>query len=170
MLNQVDVTLEGLRRAVSARNDADLARKLGIDQSTISSWKARGRVPDRFTKLLADEDGRGSTEPPQVSGEMTNRATSIALGRYTILLGDVAKSGDIDRAMTAYLDLRPFWLVLNRAVHELRVKIETLHIDPSAAQALILQEDFRDPAATAAKVKQQLREDLEDNPWLADWN
>ena len=52
MHSSVDATIAGLRGAVSAGTDAELARMLGVDQSTISSWRSRGRVPERFVKML----------------------------------------------------------------------------------------------------------------------
>ena len=38
------------------------------------------------------------------------------------------------------------------------------------AQALLLQEDLRDPDATAPRVERQLQEDLADNPQLKGFN
>ena len=45
--------------------------------------------------------------------------------------------------------------------------MEALRVDLKTAQALIMQEDLRDPEATTRRVERQLEEDIDDNPWLA---
>ena len=109
----------------------------------------------------------GSTEAPQVWGELQERAQCLALIRFTLIRHNVAQSGDVDRALGVFLDLKPFWLELHRSIHELRIKMKTLRVDLKTAQALLMQEDLRDPEATALRVEQQLEEDIADNPWLA---
>lgn len=169
MQQTVDATISGLRSAVNAKSEAELARLLGIDQSTISSWRSRGRVPQRFVKMLETIDKGAAAEPPQVWGELQDRATSVSLVRFTLLRQELARSRDIDSALSVFLDLKPFWLVLHRVVHELRMKMEALKVDLATAQALLMQEDLRDPEATAARVQRQLSEDLNNNPWLSSW-
>ncbi len=71
--------------------------------------------------------------------------------------------------MAIFLDLKPFWLVLNRAVHDLRLKMEALSVDLKTAQALVMQDDLRDPLSTSQRVNAQLAEDVTDNPWLSNW-
>ena len=167
MHSSVDATIAGLRGAVSAGTDAELARMLGVDQSTISSWRSRGRVPERFVKMLDTGKKAGSSEAPQVWGELRERAQTIALIRFTLIRSKVVQSGDVDRALGVFLDLKPFWLVLHRSIHELRIKMEALRVDLKTAQALVMQDDLRDPEATTQRVEQQLEEDIADNPWLA---
>ncbi len=169
METAIDTTIANLRSAVSAKTNAELARKLGIDQSTISSWRSRGRVPDRFKKMLDTPEKGLASRPPQVWGELQDRAHTLALIRFTLLRQEDANSRDVDRAMGVFLDLKPFWLILNRAVHELRLKMELLSIDLATAQALMMQDDLRDPDTTARRVEAQLAEDFEDNKWLVDW-
>lgn len=165
MLESVDTTIAALRGIVGAQNDAELANKLGIDKSTVSGWRARGRVPLRFVRLLDAEP----VPSHDVWPELHDRGTAVALARYAILRNEVAMGGHVDQALPAFLDVRPFWLVMHRAVHELRVKMDLLHIDLQAAAALLLQEDLRNPQETAKRVTAMLAEDLADNPQLADW-
>ena len=165
MQGNVDVTIANLRTVVKAKSNADLARKLGVDQSTISSWRARGRVPDQFLEFLKDP----ASQKSQVWQELTECATAVALVRYTLLRHDVAKSRDIDRGMSVFLTLKPWWLVMHRAAHELRLKMDALGTDLKTAQALIMQDDLRDPDATARRVEQHLAEDLADSPHLENY-
>lgn len=89
--------------------------------------------------------------------------------RFILLHHELARSGDVDRALPVLRDMLPYWLVLHRAVHDLLRRVEALQVDMETAQALLLQEDLRDPDATALRVEQQLHEDLADNPWLTSW-
>ena len=166
MQSSVDATIAGLRGAVSAKTDAELARMLGVDQSTISAWRARGRVPERFVKMVDGAAKAPSSEAPQVWGELQERAQTIALVRFTLIRREVVFSGNVDKALGLFLDLKPYWLILNRAVHELRLKMEASRVDLKTAQALLMQEDLRDPVLTTGRVEQQLAEDIADNPWL----
>lgn len=164
-MDQVESTISDIRAVVGAKNDADLARRLNIDQSTISSWRSRGRVPSRFVKLLEAQP----IPSHDVWPELHDRGTAVALARYTILRNDVAMAGDADQAIPAFLEVKPFWLVMHRAVHDLRTKMDALNIDLQAAAALLLQEDLRSPQVTAKRVAAMLAEDLADNPQLRDW-
>jgi len=78
-------------------------------------------------------------------------------------------SGDLDSALPAFLDVKPFFLVMHRAVYDLRVKMETLKVDLQTAAALLLQEDLRSPRETAIRVAAMLVEDINDNPDLKGW-
>jgi len=164
-MNQIEGTISDLRSVVGAKNDAELARLLRIDQSTISSWRARGRVPSKFAKLL-----EGAPVPShEVWPELHDRGTAVALARYSILRNETAMSGDLDSALPAFLDVKPFFLVMHRAVYDLRVKMETLKVDLQTAAALLLQEDLRSPRETAIRVAAMLVEDINDNPDLKGW-
>lgn len=171
MLESVEATIQSLRVAVSAKSDAELARTLGIDQSTISSWRARGSVPQKFVKLLRSNGSSAASGPIdwatlEAWPELQERSRSIGLLRFTLLRSEVARSGDVDRAMGAFMDQKPFWLLMYRAAHDLGVKMQALGVEMKTAQALILQEDLRDPDATAHRTAKHLAEDIADNPGL----
>lgn len=168
MLESVEATIQSLRVAVSAKSDAELARTLGIDQSTISSWRARGSVPQKFVKLLRSNGSSAASGPIdwatlEAWPELQERSRSIGLLRFTLLRSEVARSGDVDRAMGAFMDQKPFWLLMYRAAHDLGVKMQAIGVEMKTAQALILQEDLRDPDATAHRTAKHLAEDIADN-------
>lgn len=162
MQGNVDATIANLRAVVKAKSNADLARKLGVDQSTISSWQTRGRVPDQFLEFLKDP----ASQKSRIWQELTDCATAVALLRHTLLRHDVAKSRDIDRGLSTFQTLKPWWLIMHRAAHELRLRMDALGTDLKTAQALIMQDDLRDPDATVRRVEQHLAEDLEDSQLL----
>ena len=169
-MSQIESAIANLRAVVGAKNDAELARLLSIDQSTISSWRSRGRVPLRFTKMLEAPSFQTNPSPPEgVWPELQDRATAVALARYVLLRRGIVNGGDMNKALAEFLDIKPFWLVMNRAVHDIRAKMEALRLELSTAAALVLQEDLRDAEATADRVASQLAEDIADNPWLQRW-
>jgi hypothetical protein len=45
--------IAALKEALDARNDLELAAKLGINRSTIAHWKQRGAVPAKYHYLLS---------------------------------------------------------------------------------------------------------------------
>ncbi|MBZ0129486.1 MAG: helix-turn-helix domain containing protein [Rhodobacteraceae bacterium] len=169
MENTIDSTIADLRHTFGASTDAELARKLRIDKSTISSWRSRGRVPGRFINLIGAASAKPLFEPPAVWGELQEYANAAALLRFTLLRSELANSGDADQALQVFRDIKPFWLILHRAAWEIRAKVEKLEIGIEAAQAILMHEDISDPKAAAARIQQQLDEDLADNPWLDDY-
>lgn len=164
----VETIISDLRSAVMATSDADLARKLKVDKSTVSSWRSRGRVPERFAKM-AKQNHVMTISMPEVWGELQDRAHPITLLRYTIYRAEMVRSSSIEVSLLAFRDMRPFWLIMNRAVEEIRQKASSLDIELSAAQAIIMHEDLRDPDATAKRISLEMAEDFADNSWLADW-
>lgn len=50
--------LEQLRELVGVDTDIALAAKLGVDRSTISQWRRRGQVPQRYREMLIKSIGR----------------------------------------------------------------------------------------------------------------
>ena len=171
MIGQVDSTIADLRRAVNATNDSELARTLRIDKSTISGWRVRGSVPQKFVNLIRSNGSSAASGPIDWSTldawpELQERSRSIGLLRFTLLRSEVARSGDVDRAMGVFMDQKPFWLVMYPAAHDLGVKMQALGVEMKTAQALILQDDLRDPDATALRVAKHLAEDISHNPGL----
>ena len=68
--------------------------------------------------------------------------------------------------MSIFIDQKPFWFLMWRAAHDLGSKMHALGVELKTAQALILQDDLRDPEATAQRVAKHLAEDIADNPHL----
>lgn len=169
MQNSIDATIAELRSASGVSSNAELARRLGIEQSTISAWRARGRVPERYVNLLQKPTSENAAKPPQIRGEIEGFGQALALARFTLLRSEIAFSKDVDRAISVFRDLKPFWVMMNRAIHELRLKMETLSVDLVTAQALLIQEDMRDPDAALLRIADQLAEDFRDNPNLQNW-
>ena len=156
---------------MNAASDSELARTLGIDKSTISGWRGRGSVPQKFVKLLRSNGSSAASGPIDWSTleawpELQERSRAIGLLRFTLLRSEMARSGNVDMAMGVFLDQKPFWLLMYRAAHDLGVKMQALGVEMKTAQALILQDDLRDPDATAMRVAKDLAQDIADNHTL----
>lgn len=50
-LSDIKMAVAALRNRVSAKNDAELAKKLGVSKQTVSSWMARGSIPRRYLSM-----------------------------------------------------------------------------------------------------------------------
>jgi transcriptional regulator with XRE-family HTH domain len=166
----VQATLNGLKRAMSAQNEAELARRLGIKQSTISSWEQRGRVPQGFAQMVeasgVNDTRRVSVGPDTIPKEIQELSHPIALMRFALLHGDLIRNGDFDAVLPTVRNMVPFWLILHRAVYDLMTRNRELCVDPATAQALVLQEDLRAPDETRQRIEAELAEDIADNPHL----
>ena len=163
-METVETTISALRRAVHANTDTELAKKLGVDKSTISGWRSRGRVPERIARMVQTSTIGAGASAPTAWPELESAAQPLALARFTVLRSEVAFSGDTDWALSVFRDRKPFWFVLYRAYQELRQKMDALSVDLVTAQALLMQEDLRDPEATKHRIADQLEKDFRDNP------
>lgn len=169
MQGTVETTIQQLRDTFSATSDSDLAKKLRIDKSTVSSWRSRGRVPSRFVKLLDEQPPREQAQAPDHWNELQETALGLSQLRFTLMTKDIAVSGDVERAMITFMNTKNYWAVLYRAVHEIQEKQSALNVDHDTAAALLMQEDLREPEATGARVRADLEQDLKDSPHLENW-
>ena len=162
----VESTITALRQIVGVRTDADLARKLELDKSALAAWRARGRVPQRYQNFVDQLQDGSIIKDLEIWPGLQSAVHRIALVRFTLFRHGVASSGNVNQAMAVFQSLHPFWLIMHRAVHDLRVKMTALGADLRTAEALVMQEDLRDHLATVQKVSDELAEDLADNPSL----
>ena len=68
--------------------------------------------------------------------------------------------------MKTFIDQNPFWLLMYRAAPDLGVEMQARDMEMKTAQALILQDDLRNPDATARCVAKHLAEDIAENPGI----
>jgi hypothetical protein len=135
-----------LKGAFGVTSGSELARRLEINQSTISSWKARGRVPRKFVQFLEDKADKVASQPVDTGGELQDRCTAVALVRFTILRRDLVSSGDVDKTLGAFRDMRFFFVIMHRALHDIRQKMRATGVDMATAQALVMHNDLRTPS------------------------
>lgn len=63
-MRDIEETIEALKLRMKAVTDSDLARKLAIDKRTVSAWRARGAVPERYLSITAGADHQTVNTPP----------------------------------------------------------------------------------------------------------
>lgn len=88
MPDNVDDIVSSLKKLFEAASDQDLARRLHLGRSTISSWKARGAVPARYKRLLDGDEPSFVLEPKEMTEE-EGLALSLAIMRLMRSHGDV---------------------------------------------------------------------------------
>lgn len=54
MADNVEEVLESLKRRFHASTDQALAGRLSLGRSTVTSWRRRGSIPDRYTRLAKE--------------------------------------------------------------------------------------------------------------------
>jgi len=167
MSSNVDEVISGLRDLYSVQTDAELARSLKIDKSTVSSWRSRKSVPRRFQRLL-DEDPSNlfrKEVTPQVIGEFAPPAMPIAVLRFSLLLNAIeAETGSADEKFSLLTNKLSFHSVLLRSAIDVWERRSALNVSPETAAFLVLQDDLRDENATRERAKANLHEDARHNP------
>lgn len=88
MADSVQDVIDALKRHLGTNSDQDLARRLSLGRSTISSWKARGAVPSRYRRILEGDEPTFALEPKEMTEE-EGLALSLAIMRLMKSHGDV---------------------------------------------------------------------------------
>lgn len=116
-----DDLIDQLKEKFAVETDADLARKLRVDKSTVSSWRRRDNVPTRFQKVLSgDLSAQAVQAPPVEWGEEEQKAFSLALFRYCRLYADIVKRGEFrDLARLFPTGMGVFWILMGSAHKDL---------------------------------------------------
>lgn len=109
----VENTIAAMKAAHGAETDEQLAKSLGIGRSTISSWRIRGSVPQRYLTRVPG-DSRASVSYAPLSWEDEERAAfELALLRF------FKEHGKIFENYRAFLEggmaVAGFWIILDRA-------------------------------------------------------
>lgn len=143
--------IEALKAQLGTETDADLARRLGIDKSTISSWKARGSVPRRFRAILSGASPSFFATSPMGWGEHEKNAFEIALFRFTRARAEVALEGDSKKCLEVFTGGGQFWvLMLEAQKHLLDRQADGRH-SPDTAQALVIHDLLAEGEAAIAR-------------------
>lgn len=157
MSSKADDIILALREHLEAKNDADLARKLRIDKSTVSSWRSRGRVPDRFRRIAEGDSHEAVATLPTRWGEHEDKSFQLALFRYSRLFGPTAGSGDFRAAMELFSKGTFLWYMLTNAQDDLAERQKNGD-SLSTAFALTLHEDIASPDSSCERDLRRLEE------------
>lgn len=141
-MGDVEDTIEGLKLRLNAATDSDLARKLAVDKRTVSAWRARGAVPDRYRAITSGDSHQTIMTPPRGWGEYEEYAFRLALFRFTRVSAGVAQSGSYSDIVSTFGRPHGFWLLLRRCQQDLASVMEDRADHLHLAFALLLHDDI----------------------------
>jgi hypothetical protein len=149
-------TIDALKLRLNATNDSDLARKLAVDKRTVSAWRARGSVPDRYKAIIDGESHQTVWTPPLKWGPYEEAAFRLALFRYTRVKAKAAASNDFRTAFDEFAHPRGFWLLVNRCQKDLAAAMEDRTDHVQTALALVIHDDIASGAASIERDRLSL--------------
>lgn len=144
MANDPAAVIAQLKQHLGVETDAELARSLRIDKTTISSWKRRGRVPQRFLDILSGDSSLAVAVPLVKWAPHEQAAMSLALFRYARLYGDLTKSADFPALMSMLTRKHEIWDLFRQAQWDLLNCMEQEEQSLSGAIAIILHGEIAD--------------------------
>lgn len=155
MERPVEETLEALRQHFQVATDAELARKLRIDKSTISSWKARNRVPDRYRGILQGDTKAAAGVSPLRWSEHESAAFDLALFRLARIIAAHVDLDDYAESLSyfSHLAATDLWLMQNDCQGDLAAFGEL----PHTALALAIHGDLKEPDASLQRDVERLK-------------
>lgn len=141
-MTDAEATIEALKVKMNAATDVDLARKLAVDKRTVSAWRARGSVPDRYTAILTGDSHQTIMTPPLKWGPYEECAFRLALFRFTRVKAAAAISNDFRAIFDAFAHLRGFWLLMIRSQRDIAAVMEDRTDSVDTAMALVMHDDI----------------------------
>ncbi len=158
MENDVDMIIAALRNRLGAKNDADLGRKLRVAKSTISSWRARGIVPNRYTMILDGASHQMILVPPNSWSVQETLAFNLALFRFTRATPKVARWDDYRANLDLFLNGDLIFILASECQKEIADLIDMRGYDPETAFALVLHEDIAQGEKAIDQTAKKIRE------------
>lgn len=138
----VDDTISALKLRLNAESDSDLARRLGLDKRTISAWRSRGSVPQRYCDIAQGEHPAPIWTPPAKWGTYEELAFRLALFRFARVRADAVQHATVGTMVSLFGGAGGFWLLMHQAQSDIaRVSAER-GIGEDFAFALVIDEDI----------------------------
>ncbi|WP_187393038.1 helix-turn-helix domain-containing protein [Maritimibacter fusiformis] len=157
MTETVEAVIERLKKAFHVKTEADLARALMIGQSTISTWKARGRVPERIVRIAAGETTPTLGRAPVSWWGDENIALGLALVRFGRLVCKEISKEDFRASLAIASRPGDFWSLFLQAQKDLRAEAEkTADGKVSSALPIILHDDAADPERSMVRDRETI--------------
>lgn len=151
MAGSAQQIIEELKATLAAASDADLARLLGVDKSTVASWKARGSVPKRYSRLL-DASTQRSSGLPEGWGSLELEAFTVALFRFTVVKAKIVLHVEPRELITlAAFWGAAFWPFVEIARQDILALIDDGVANVHDAGLILLSEDAADREKTVAR-------------------
>ena len=149
--------IAALRQRLNAKTDSELARKLGINKSTISTWKTRGSVPKRFLAIRDGASHEAINAAPLGWGDHENMAFDLAVSRAMRALGRVVSEGSYQDLLTVFSTSAWLWVLMQEAQEELVRRQDERGVELRLAFSMALHDDFAAPEEAAERDRAMLR-------------
>lgn len=156
MSDEVKRTIEALKSRYRVKTDSELAQIMGIDKSTISSWKTRNKVPSRIKEIL-ESDMVAVQSSPVDWGPFQRRSFGLALLRITRVLNDRFDTADFQKAMKLTNSSGAFFMIMGRAEGDILNAQERGDYSFETATAIVLHDDMADPTSAIERDAVVLR-------------
>lgn len=140
--------IEALKAQVGAETDSDLARLLSVDKRTVSAWRSRKSVPERFLAMLHGKSRSETGTPAMQMSEYDSFAFSLALFRFVRAKASVATGGNFRDTWDAFRFSAGFWLLMREAKKEINTLLRDRATNLETAFTLALHDDLADPEGT----------------------
>ncbi len=166
MAENVEEAITALKVRLAVESDADLARRLRVSKSTISSWRARNSVPRRFLGVIAGDDHQFMLAPPLKGGEHEEAAFRVTLFRFARLMQETTDLKDYRKALRLFGSEASsvFWLMMDEAQKDLMSRRDDQPL--SNALALLLHDDVSAGEEAIQRDRKRLGDTLRDGrPW-----
>lgn len=157
----MDVTIEEnlarLRKIFGAANDAELARALKLGQSTISTWKSRGRIPDRVLSILDGKSPLALGTSPMNWGPHENAALGLALVRLCRIHAADLLAGDFRSALEMANRPSDLWTLFRRSQQDIADEMNRMdegHHHP--ALSLIIHDKSTHPEEASRAARETI--------------
>ncbi|MCI5041004.1 MAG: helix-turn-helix domain containing protein [Donghicola eburneus] len=156
-MSEVEETIAHLKQRYRVSSDVQLAKVLGVSKSTISSWRARNKVPERVLEVI-ESDMVATQSPPVEWGPFQKLAFGLALQRYCRVLADHMESSDFKYAMKLAGTPEAFFALMGQAEGAILNMQESGDFNYETAVAALVHEDIINPEKAGARDLETLRE------------
>ncbi|WP_022705306.1 helix-turn-helix domain-containing protein [Pseudorhodobacter ferrugineus] len=143
--------IDELKKKLGVETDVDLARALTVDKSTVSSWRNRGNVPERYLAILKGESHQTVLTPPIKWGQYEEFAFRLALFRFAKAKGLAAQGTSYGEVYMQFNKHAGFWLLMRQAQKDLALKIDDQTGVMDTAFALLIHDDIEAGEAATAR-------------------
>ena len=159
ILSETDDAVERLKAHFKVATDADLARRLAVDKSTVSAWRARQKLPQRYQRMLEGDDHQAGLTPPARWGDYEKAAFELAVFRFARATSKELGEGDFRALFQIYTKVfGVIWSMQRQAQQDIAAQIEKGRVEhPREATILLIHDDL---AAGETAVQRDRKEVL----------